>query len=133
MYVACLRNYSAQITHLAAHHPAVAVVGAGSRGEFRAEDQLCCAWIAAGLLAAGYEPQNERTVAIVERWRTMPVDTIVAGMSAEYLRKTGQSRDLEYILTHIDDLNEVYRCERGEVVKIAVEELVGENAGAPLW
>ena len=27
----------------------VAVIGAGSKGEFREEDQICCAWIAAGL------------------------------------------------------------------------------------
>lgn len=133
MYVACLRNYRAQIAYLAAHHSAVAIIGAGSRGEFREEDQQGCAWIAAGLLAAGYEPQNERTVAIVEQWRNMPVDTIMDGASAEYLRETGQSRDLEFILTHIDDLNEVYRCERSEVVKLAVEELVGGSVGAPLW
>lgn len=134
MYVACLRNYNTQIAYLAAHHPAVAVIGAGSRGEFREEDQLCCAWIAAGLLAAGYEPQNERTIAIVERWHNLPVEAIVDGASAEYLRKTGQSRDLEFILTRIDDLDEVYRFERGEVVKLAVVgQLVGESAGAPLW
>jgi len=133
MYVACLRNYTAQANYLITHHPKVVVIGAGSRGEFREEDQLCCAWIAAGLLAAGYEPQNERTVAIVERWRNMPVDAIVDGASAEYLRKTGQSRDLEFILTHIDDLNEVYRFERGEVVKLAVEQVVGESAGALPW
>src|SRR5215471_6166363 len=59
MYVACLRNYSAQIAYLAAHHPKVAVIGAGTKGEFREEDQLCCAWIAEGLLAAGYEALNE--------------------------------------------------------------------------
>jgi 2-phosphosulfolactate phosphatase len=117
MYVACLRNYSAQITYLTTHHPAVAVVGAGSRGEFREEDQLCCAWIAAGLLAAGYEPQNERTLALVEWWNTMPLDAIVDGASAEYLRKTDQPRDLEFILTHVDDLDAVYRFERGQVVQ----------------
>src|SRR5260221_14318061 len=64
MYVACLRNHSAQIAYLAAHHAAVAVIGAGSRGEFREEDQLCCAWIAAGLRAAASEPQNERRTAM---------------------------------------------------------------------
>jgi 2-phosphosulfolactate phosphatase len=118
MYVACLRNYSAQIAYLAAHHPAVAVVGAGSRGAFRAEDQLCCAWIAAGLLAAGYEPQNERTLAIVEWWATKPLDAIVDSASAAYLRNTGQSGDLEFILTHVDDLDAVYRFERGQVVQL---------------
>jgi 2-phosphosulfolactate phosphatase len=118
VYVACLRNYRAQIAYLAAHHPAVAVVGAGSRGAFREEDQLCCAWIAAGLLAAGYEPQNERTLALVECWDTRPLHAIADGASAEYLRKTGQSRDLEFILTHVDDLDAVYRFERGQVVEL---------------
>jgi 2-phosphosulfolactate phosphatase len=123
MYVACLRNYSAQSAYLAAHHPAVAVIGAGSRGEFREEDQLCCAWIAAGLLAAGYEPENERTLAIVEWWNTMPVDAIVDGASAAYLRETGQSRDLEFILTHVDDLDAVYHFERGQVVQATGDPL----------
>lgn len=124
MYVACLRNYSATISYLAAHHPTIAIIGAGSRGEFREEDQLCCAWIAEGLLAAGYEAQDERTLAIIEQWRGAPVDAIVDGKSAEYLRKSDQSRDLEYVLTHIDDLDEVYRYEGGQVIKHAEELLL---------
>src|SRR5947209_19354720 len=31
MYVACLRNYTAQAAYLMAHHPTVALIGAGSR------------------------------------------------------------------------------------------------------
>src|SRR5207247_773709 len=54
VYTACLRNYSAQAACLVAQHPDVAIVGAGSRGEFREEDQLCCAWIAQRLLDVGY-------------------------------------------------------------------------------
>jgi 2-phosphosulfolactate phosphatase len=124
MYIACLRNYSAQVAYLASHHPTVAVIGAGSRGQFREEDQLCCAWIADGLLAAGYEPKNTETSTIIERWRGMPVDMIAESASAEYLRRTDQHRDLEYILTHIDDLDEVYRYEHGQVVKEAAELLL---------
>jgi 2-phosphosulfolactate phosphatase len=127
LYVACLRNYRAQVTHLAAHHPAVAVIGAGSRGEFREEDQLCCAWIAAGLLAAGYAPQNEGTLALVEEWATRPLDAIVDGASAAYLRQTGQARDLEFILTHVDDLDAVYRFERGQVVQQRRRQAIGEG------
>jgi 2-phosphosulfolactate phosphatase len=123
MYVACLRNYSAQIAHLAAHHPTVAVIGAGSRAQFREEDQLCCAWIAEGLVRAGYEPQDERTISIIEQWSGAPVSAITEGPSADYLRNSGQVRDLEYILAHIDDLDEVYRYERGQVVK-HIEELL---------
>ena len=121
MYVVCLRNYSAQIAYLVAHHPMIAVIGAGTKGEFREEDQLCCAWIAEGLLAAGYEPQDARTTTIVERWRGAPVEVITEGASAEYLRRTDQLRDLEFILTHIDDLNEVYHYEHGQVVRQALE------------
>jgi 2-phosphosulfolactate phosphatase len=123
MYVACLRNYSAQIAHLAAHHPAVAVIGAGSRAESREEDQLCCAWIAEGLVAAGYEPQDARTHVIIEQWSGMSVESIIGGASAEYLRNSGQSRDLDFILTHIDDLDEVYRFEHGQVMKHSEELL----------
>lgn len=123
MYVACLRNYRAQIAHLVAHHPRVAVIGAGSRAEFREEDQLCCAWIAEGLLAAGYESENEQTLAVVKRWQGAPVESITTGASARYLRNTDQLKDLDYILAHIDDLDEVYRFERGQVVKHAEELL----------
>lgn len=124
MYVACLRNYTAQANHLITHHPKVTVIGAGSRGEFREEDQLCCAWIAEKLLDAGYEPQDARTIAIVEQWSGVPVQAIVYGASADYLRNSGQVRDLEFILTHIDDLEEVYRFERGQVMKHAEELLL---------
>lgn len=123
MYVACLRNYRAQIAHLITHHSKVAIIGAGSRGEFREEDQLCCAWIAEGLLAAGYEPQNEQTLAIVKRWNGAPVESITSSASAAYLRNTGQTRDLDFILAHVDDLNEVYRFERNQITK-HVEELL---------
>jgi 2-phosphosulfolactate phosphatase len=124
MYVASLRNYRAQIAHLITYHPRVAIIGAGSRAEFREEDELCCAWIADGLLAAGYEPENTKTVASIEKWRGAPLRAITDGASARYLQNTDQSRDLEYILSHIDDLNAVYRYEYGQVVKHAEELLL---------
>ncbi len=128
MYVACLRNYTAQVGYLAALHPTVAVIGAGSRGEFRDEDQACCAWIAGGLVALGYEPQDERTAQIIERWSGAPVASVAMGASADYLRKSGQSRDLEFILTHVDDLDEVYRFERRQVVRQSIRQSVRQLA-----
>ena len=121
MYVACLRNYTATAKYLAAHHPTVAVIGAGSRGDFREEDQLCCAWIAEQLLNVGYEALDARTAAIIEQWSGKPVGVVTVGASADYLRNSGQVRDLEFILAHDDDLDEVYRFERGQVLKEAVE------------
>ncbi len=124
VYVTCLRNYRAQIVYLAEHHPTVAVIGAGSRAQFREEDQLCCAWIAEGLVAAGYEPQDARTAAIIAQWSGAPVDKITEGASADYLRNSGQVKDLEYILAHVDDLREIYRFERGQVMKEVAELLL---------
>ena len=49
---------------------------------------------------------------------------VAAGRTApKYLRNTGQTKDLDFILTHVDDLNEVYRFERNQVIK-HVEELL---------
>lgn len=124
MYVACLRNYTAQANYLLAHHPRVAVIGAGSRGEFRNEDQLCCAWIAGALLDAGYEAEDGRTFALVKQWSRVSADAITDGASADYLRNSGQGRDLDFILAHVDDLDEVYRFERGQVMKHAEELLL---------
>jgi 2-phosphosulfolactate phosphatase len=117
VYAACLRNFRAQAAHLVAHHPTVAVLGAGTRGEFREEDQLCCAWIAGLLLDAGYAPQDARTLALVQRWRAAPVDAIASGASAAYLERTGQHRDLEFVLTHVDDVDGVYRLRGPELLR----------------
>ena len=117
VYAASLRNYRAQATHAGAHHTRIAVIGAGARGEFRDEDQLCCAWIAAELLEAGYQPDDRRTAAIIDRWAGVPVEAVAGGPSADYLRRTGQVRDLEFVLTHINDLDEVHRLEGGRVVR----------------
>ena len=120
MYVACLRNYCALVRHLATHHSQVAVIGAGARGQFREEDELCCAWIAQGLAEAGFELANGRTGAAIDRWRGALPEVIAGGASAEYLRRTGQQRDLDFILNHHNDLVAVHRFERGEVRQVTV-------------
>ena len=115
IYVACLRNLHAQAMHLARHHPSVALIGAGSRGEFRDEDQLCCAWIAQELLDAGYEPASDATLAIIERWNGASVDAIEHGASAQYLCRTGQRHDLEFVMSHVNDVTDVYRSTGGRI------------------
>jgi 2-phosphosulfolactate phosphatase len=115
VYAACLRNYTAQAEALVTDHRKVAIIGAGARGEFRIEDQLACAWIAELLIEAGYQPLGE-TAGIVERWTREPVETIAEGSSAAYLHETGQSRDLDFILDHVDDVPAVFRLDGGELV-----------------
>lgn len=118
VYVACLRNYQAQIDQLIANHSQVAVIGAGSRNEFREEDQLCCAWIAAGLVAAGYTPASVETEEVIERWRHACVQDIAQGNSARYLFRSGQSHDLDFILERVADLDDVYVYHGGEIKSV---------------
>jgi len=119
-YVACFRNYGAVINHLIKRHSHIAVIGAGSRGEFREEDQMCCAWIADGLMKAGYKPEDDRTAEVVNRWRDASVEACTLGNSAAYLQKSGQIRDLEFILTHVNDLDSMFMVKEDEIVRIPV-------------
>jgi 2-phosphosulfolactate phosphatase len=114
--VTCLRNYRFTADYLASHADKVAIVGAGSRGEFREEDQLCCAWIAGLLLDAGFLPANRRTVEIVNEWSKKPVEAWLENKSAAYLRRTGQLADLNFILEHVSDLEALFMLSSGEVV-----------------
>ena len=104
-YVACFRNYSATIDHLSSNHGAVTLIGAGTRGDFREEDQMCCAWIADGLMQAGFAAEDEATLRLVERWRDAPRDAFRVSKSVAYLTRTGQLRDLDFILSHFDDVD----------------------------
>jgi 2-phosphosulfolactate phosphatase len=112
----CLRNYTSVARHLARKFPKVAVIGAGTRDEFREEDQMCCAWLADALMDSGYRPKDQATADLIERWRGARTDAWVGGNSAAYLRSSGQLEDLDFILGHVDDLRVVYSLRDGEVV-----------------
>jgi 2-phosphosulfolactate phosphatase len=104
-YLACFRNYSATIEHLVNNHDAVTLIGAGTHGDFREEDQMCCAWIADGLMQSGFAPEDDITLRVAERWRGAPHDAFLMSQSVAYLRKSGQLRDLDFILNHFDDVH----------------------------
>lgn len=117
VFAGCLRNISATATAVAAADGPAAVVGAATRGEFREEDQLCCAWIARVLFEAGYRAADAETERLVEVWEGRPVDAILESKSATYLRETGQSHDLDFVLTHVDDLPSAFRITDREIVR----------------
>ncbi|MGH7905687.1 MAG: 2-phosphosulfolactate phosphatase [Candidatus Binataceae bacterium] len=114
VFLACLRNYASAARFLA-HFPNVAVIGAGSKNEFREEDQMCCAWIAERLLDRGYVPGGRDTLEAVRRWSGKPVDAWLGNKSAAYLRRSGQLDDLCFILDHVDDLSASFTLRHGEV------------------
>jgi 2-phosphosulfolactate phosphatase len=128
VYLACLRNYGATVAHLAAHHPRVAVIGAGTRGEFREEDQRCCALVAAGLERAGFAAGDENTRRVLDRWDGRSAADWQESRSVDYLRRSGQLADLDFILAHVNDLHRVFSMEDGEVV--ARRPVSGERAPA---
>ncbi|MGH3414139.1 MAG: 2-phosphosulfolactate phosphatase [Marmoricola sp.] len=106
-YAACLRNVSAQVQCLVEQHRRVALIGAGSRGEFREEDAYGCALLAEPLLDAGYRPGGLARE-VVDRWSGLPPEAFADGHSARYLRRTGQVADLDFVLGHRDDVPAVF-------------------------
>lgn len=116
-YAACLRNVGATVAHVVRAHDKVAVVGAGSRGEFRHEDQLGCARVATGLIEAGFRPIGD-TADIVAAWRGAPVEAIEFGHSANYLRTTGQLDDLQFVLDHEEDVDAAFALRDGELTAL---------------
>jgi 2-phosphosulfolactate phosphatase len=117
LYLGCFRNAESLANTLAdGKHPRIALLGAGSRGEFREEDQIGCAWIAARLLKAGYVAENQMTCEIVERWGNASALDCLISHSVAYLKRTNQSEDVEFILEKINDLDETYLFEGNEVI-----------------
>lgn len=106
VYVASLRNLSATARRVE-EHARVALIGAGTRGHPRPEDQLVCAWIGDTLLQRGFEPEDSRTLDEIERYRGADLDILRSSPSADYLRGVGQDDDIDFVLAHVDDIAEV--------------------------
>lgn len=119
VYTACLRNFTALANYMSGRHERVAVIGAGTRGQFRREDQIGCAWVAERLMCAGYSPENMETAEYVRRWSGADLNVIRDGKSARYLMNSGQAGDLEFVLSHIDDLATVPVLVNGRIENAA--------------
>ena len=124
IYVACLRNVAATAEHLAANHQRVALIGAGTKGEPRPEDQMVCGWLGRRLLELGFMAENDRTVAEVESWRTATLDRILASPSVDYLRSSQQDADIEFVLAHVDDVDAIAVFNGQQVSLLTTTELV---------
>jgi 2-phosphosulfolactate phosphatase len=122
LYLSCFRSYSVMADYLMERHPRVAIIGAGSLGEFREEDQACCAWIAAGLLSRGYLPRNAETGALVSRWCDKTPEACLGSRSVTFLERTNRLTDLKFIFSHINDLRAVFAVRNGEVRMIREEK-----------
>jgi 2-phosphosulfolactate phosphatase len=104
-FAACFRNAAATASHLARHHRRIAIIGAGSRNEFREEDQMCCAWIGASLVHAGFAPESSLTTDVIRQWQNAPAEACASGNSVRYLNRTGQMRDFDFVVNHVNDIS----------------------------
>jgi 2-phosphosulfolactate phosphatase len=118
IYLGCLRNWRALGRHLARHHRRVTLLGAATRGAFREEDQICCAYIASELVNRGFAIADEPTGEIYARWSAVAPEALLASDSVDHLQRTNALDDLDFILGHVDDLDEVFHMRGGEVVPI---------------
>jgi 2-phosphosulfolactate phosphatase len=107
---------------VAEHHSRVAIIGAGSRGTFREEDQICCAWIADHLMEMGFAAGNSETLALVKRWPVGSIEGIMSSASSDYLLRSGQGRDLEFVLSHVADLDKAYALDGDEIIEAGTRE-----------
>lgn len=115
VYVACLRNLSATVRHLYVRHERVALISAGYEGQLRCEDQLVAGRMGRALRKSGFEPEDMSTRLEVERWGEAEPSVISLGKAADYLRRLGQHRDLDFVMNHVDDLPLVGRYMGGEL------------------
>ena len=123
-FLACLRNYRSVAARLAGRFEQIAVIGAGTKGEFREEDEMCCAWVADQLRERGYRPEDQPTARAIERWRGVSTRDWVGGKSGAYLRRSGQLEDLDFILDHVDDLQALFALRGSEVIVEPASEAV---------
>jgi 2-phosphosulfolactate phosphatase len=117
-YIACFRNWTATVRALLAENRSVMLIGAGTRGCFREEDQMCAAWIAGGLIEKGYLAGDSTTEQLIRRWKfAQPRDFFVSD-SVSYLQRSNQIRDLEFILSHFDDIDSAFKIVGDQIVEL---------------
>lgn len=117
VYLACFRNFTAVADYIAGRHEKVAIIGAGTRGQFRREDQMGCAWVAERLLSLGYRSESGKTDGYIGRWSGVSPEEARKGKSADYLIKSNQVHDLDFVVSHIDDLATVPMIKNGEIIQ----------------
>jgi hypothetical protein len=67
----------------------------------------------------GFASENPETLDLVERWPVGILDGILTSASANYLIRSGQERDLEFVLTHVADLDDAYILDGDEVMAVS--------------
>jgi hypothetical protein len=72
-----------------------------------------------------------RTADLLDRCRDQPVSNIRSGASASYLRRSGQERDLEFVVGHLDDVDEAFELIDGEILRVSASSNHARAPGGP--
>jgi hypothetical protein len=78
---------------------------------------MASAWIAARLLDAGFEAEDRHTADVVRRWSGISPALAGWGNSAAQLRREGRDDEVEFVLSHVDDLEHACWCEGRRVFR----------------
>jgi len=117
VFPASLQNVKALVEYLAGFRRPVAVIGAGTRGAFREEDQLGCAMVVAGLMTEGFVPADGTTLSLVEDWAGERIDAILTSESAKWLAANDKQADVAFVLENVNNLDLVVTLAGSELVK----------------
>jgi len=107
VYLVCLRNLTATARHLGLRHRRVLVLDAAHDGDIRCEDRLAAARLAGALVENSFIADGLGTRETIDRWGSADVSLLSWGRSAEELRSQGRHEDLDFVLSHVDDLDVV--------------------------
>ncbi len=133
-YVACLRNLEATANELARRHSGVVILAAGNDGELCAEDQMAAAWLAVRLRTRGFALDGRGTFEEVKRWRAFDPSLVGLSRSAARLRARAQGADVDFVVSHVDDLNVVCSYAEGELSDpVARRQELEDETPTPAW
>jgi phosphosulfolactate phosphohydrolase-like enzyme len=129
VYIACFRNMAATVRHLALRHKRVLILDAAHDDDIRCEDQMAAGRIALDLAGAGFTVEGLGTREVLERWGCADLGLVALGRSAEQLRRRRREGDLQFVLSHVDDLDVVCAYSDGRLSVAVSEEPVRELSG----
>lgn len=134
VFVACLRNLDATAKEVSQHHQCVAILGAGEGGEVCSEDQMAAAWLALRFHHRGFDFEGRNTVDEVDRWGTFDPSLVGLSRSAESLRARGRGADVDFVLSHVDDVAVACAYADGELRDpAAARRRLQDDMPTPAW
>ena len=124
VYIGCLRNFADMARYVAERHSRCGHHWGGKprRVSRRRPDVL--RMDCAPTHGKGVSPRK-----IPKRWRWSSagrlglLEGILTSASADYLIQSGQGRDLEFVLSHVGDLDDAFILDGDEVIEASAQEI----------